>query len=326
MSSVTMKPAVHPFQTDDPRLREVHEKVIAAQALEIEDVTSLYASKDILAIGWLANYARERKHGAATLCTVDTITHLPNTASLPVLAQVESLGSDPAEFLVVGSDFDRICRAVETLKKNRPGLKVSAGTVEELAVAQLDEMIRKLREVGVDSLVGSGAEIFLPSVRKTVWRNASTADRRTEARRLATAAGLAVPLYLVQRPATAQQQALELLSFRNQSAKDFAAISFDPDATTSVSLAATTGMQEMKQIAIARLTLDHAPHIRAYWEMLGGKLVQIALRFGASHLDGTALDAAVDQKQRARELAREVQVAGREPHEAPAMRRVVIHA
>src|SRR6476620_3455850 len=54
---------LHPFQTDDARLRPIHDKVMAKERLSHEDGLALYASGDILAIGWLANYVRERMHG-----------------------------------------------------------------------------------------------------------------------------------------------------------------------------------------------------------------------------------------------------------------------
>ena len=123
-----------------------------------------------------------------------------------------------------------------------------------------------------------------------------------------------------------EQQAKELLTFRDSDGESFAAVSFDPDASTSLNVPVTTGMQEMKQIAIARLALDPAAHIRTYWEMLGSKLVQIALRFGASALDGTPLDATEDLEARCSELAREIKVAGREPQQVRIRRKLVVLA
>jgi len=312
-----MKPAVHPFQTDDPRLHAIHEKVLAGQQLKLGDVTALFASKDILAIGWLANYVRERMHGNATQFRVDTIEAAQ--ATQPVVGE-----ADGSEFLVLGGDVDRVCKAVTSLKKNRADVSISALTVEQLAGSGAKEAISKLRDAGVSSLLGGGAEVFLPALRKALWQSVSTAEHRAEVRALAAAAELKVPAYVIQRPGSPEEQAKELLSFREVQADAFASISFDPDASTSPNLVVTTGMQEMKQIAIARLALTQIPQIRAYWHMLGGKLVQIALRFGASYLDGTSLEPSVTQAERAKELAREIQVAGREPHEIASSRRVVL--
>ncbi|WP_041855388.1 hypothetical protein [Candidatus Korobacter versatilis] len=310
-----MKPAVHPFRTDDPRLQTIHEKVLAGKELDLNDVTVLFASKDILAIGWLANYMREQMHGHATQYGVDTMAFANGAES-----------GEAAEFVVLGSDVDRVGAAVANLRKHSASAVVSAMTVEQIAGNSAKGTLQKLRDAGVSSLLGSGAELFLPAVRKVIWNTTNTAEQRAEARSLAAEARIQVPAYVVQRTASPEQQARELLSFRNVQAKAFSSISFDPDATTDLNLVMTTGMQEMKQIAIARLALGHIPHVRAYLQMLGGKLAQIALRFGASSLDGTLLDASEPQAARAAELAREITVAGREPHELSTVRRLIVTA
>ncbi len=313
MSSVSTKSLAHPFQTDDPRLRPVYEKVLARELLDLADVTALYASKDILALGWLANYAREQMHGNTTRFVVHEFT--------------DANESDAAQAVMLESDLGPLCRAIEGHKKKNPQVRIAALSVEEIAGGKLSaqETCRSLRQAGADSLIGGGAELFLPAIRRRLWHHSGDAGRRADVRQAALAAGLDVPLYLVQRDVAPEQQAEELLSFRQMPQTDsFAAVSFAPDANTSLHLATTTGMQEMKQIAVARLALAHVAHIRAYWQMLGGKLLQIALRFGAGELDGTPLDPAVNLEARRRELAREIQVAGREPQEMAAIRKYVV--
>ena len=306
-----MKSTLHPFQTDDPQLRPVHEKVLAEQALEVAEITALYASKDILAIGWLANFVRERMHGNATRFAVNTISN----------------EGDAGEVLVVANGLDATLRVVERARKANPQATISAFTVEELAaLANPEEIAQQVRNAGADSLLGDGAEIFLPELRRRIWHHAPSFGKRSEARKAAIAAGLKTPFYIVQRGSSPAEQAQELLTFRERKAESFAAVSFDPDATTSATLNATTGMQEMKHIAIARLALPNMTHIRAYWQMLGGKLIQIALRFGASELDGTSLEGTIDPESRSRELAREISVAGREPKAIAPVRKIVVNA
>jgi aminodeoxyfutalosine synthase len=301
--------STHPFQTDDPRLHAIHEKVIANHSLDAADVAALYASKDILAIGWLANYARERKHGNITRFAVHEIAE-----------------SNPDEYVVLGEDLGRVVSTIESLKRNAPNARVSAFTIDEISThADAKEMISNLRQAGCDGLIGSGAEVFLPALRKRLWHHAGDAEQRALARELTLTAGLQVPLYIVQREASPEAQAAELISSRAHPAETFAALSFDPDATTNLNHPVTTGMQEMKQIAIARLALDNVEHIRAYGQMLGSKLLQIALRFGASDLDGTQLDGG-NLGERKKELEREIRVAGREAQLSPSKRKAVIHS
>jgi aminodeoxyfutalosine synthase len=62
---------LHPFQTDDPRLRPIHNKVQAGERLDGEDALALYGTGDILAVGWMANSVRERMHGDKTYFNVN---------------------------------------------------------------------------------------------------------------------------------------------------------------------------------------------------------------------------------------------------------------
>lgn len=339
MPSATIRTS-HPFQTDDRRLRVIHDKVVANLQIDHEDTVALYDSKDILALGWLANHARERMHGATTRYRVDelAISQAAQSAGCPhcgrvraetdVLAQVEQVGSDAAEFVLLGGDLDRLWRAIEILKKHWPTVRVTALTVEEIAAQEegAGKIIANLREAGADGLIGSGAEVFLPAMRHRLWHHTGTVEQRADVRRAASEAGLTVPHYVVQRNATGAQQAAELLGFRDAAPQTFSALSFDADASTNLNMAVTTGMQEMKQIAVERLVLGNVAEIRAYAQMLGSKLVQIALRFGASELDGTVLDSEESLDARKREFAREITVAGTEPQEVPTARRVVLVA
>src|SRR5690348_384547 len=94
----------------------------------------------------------------------------------------------------------------------------------------------------------------------------------------------------------------------------------------------TTGMLDIKQIAIGRLVLDNFSHIKAYWQMLAPKIAQISLRFGADDLDGTVIEekiyhdagATTPQGMRRQELVRLIREAGREPVERNTLYRPVV--
>ena len=306
-----MKSTLHPFQTDDARLRAVHEKVASGAVLAQADVAALYVSKDILAIGWLANFVRERMHGNATNCVVNTVL-------------TEAAAANSPDVVIVDGSADSLQR-ISRARQEFPQAGISSQTVEELAVeSDPSAAARQQREAGATSLIGDGAEIFMPSVRQRLWRASTPWQRRAEAREATMRAGLRVPLYVVDRGSSVEEQAAELLSLTKYKCDSFATLTFDPSATTSVSIPVTTGMQEMKQVAIARLALPQVQHIRVYWQMLGAKLAQIALRFGASEVDGTALDPNVNPEFRRRELMREVAAAGREPKEIPGVRKLVL--
>jgi aminodeoxyfutalosine synthase len=108
-------------------------------------------------------------------------------------------------------------------------------------------------------------------------------------------------------------------------------LAFHPDNTPLQHLPRTTGMLDIKQIAVARLMLDNFPHIKAYWQMLTPKIAQIALRFGADDIDGTVVEekiyhdagATTPQGLRRQDLIRLIKEAGREPVERDTMYRPV---
>jgi aminodeoxyfutalosine synthase len=70
----------------------------------------------------------------------------------------------------------------------------------------------------------------------------------------------------------------------------FIPLAFHPENTPLDHLPVTTGLTDIRQIAVSRLLLDNFPHIKAYWQMLTPKIAQIALRFGADDLDGTVIE------------------------------------
>jgi aminodeoxyfutalosine synthase len=103
----------------------------------------------------------------------------------------------------------------------------------------------------------------------------------------------------------------------------FIPLAFHPQNTALAHLPKTTGFDDLKQIAIARLMLDNIPHIKAYWIMMTPGVAQIAQRFGANDIDGTVVEekiyhdagATTAQHLRRRDLLRLIREAGREPVE-----------
>jgi aminodeoxyfutalosine synthase len=112
----------------------------------------------------------------------------------------------------------------------------------------------------------------------------------------------------------------------------FIPLAFHPENTALAHLPKTTGMLDIRQIAVSRLVLDNFPHIKAYWQMLSPKIAQIALRFGADDLDGTVIEekiyhdagATTPQGMRRQDLVRLIEEAGREAIERDTLYRPVI--
>lgn len=362
----------HSFQTDDPKLRPIHEKVGARERLDFDDAVSLYRSADILAIGWLANSVRERLHGDKTYFNVNRHINPTNVcvAACRLCAFGRKKGDDGAytmaleeafetaasgyteavtEFHIVGGlhpdlPFQYFLDLVSGLKQRFPQVHLKAFTMVEVAYlakrAKLSilETLQQLKAAGVDSLPGGGAEIFADRVRHIICDHKIDGDQWLYTARLAHQVGLrsnATMLYgHVENDEDRADHLFKLRALQDETGgfQTFIPLAFHPDNTPLHHLPKTTGMLDIKQIAVSRLILDNFPHIKAYWQMMTSKIAQIALRFGADDIDGTVIEekiyhdagATTPQGMRRQDLVRLIREAGREPIERDTLYRPVI--
>src|ERR1700723_1312686 len=189
----------HPFQTDDSRLHPIKDKVLAGERLNEADGLALYGSGDILAVGWLANWVRERMHGdkayfnvnrhinptnvcvaACRLCAFGRKKDAPGayTMALEEAFQTAASGYTEAlpEFHIVRGlhpdfRFQYFLDLVSGLKERFPQARMKAFTIVRVAYLArrskltIRETLEKMKQAGVDSLPGGGAEIFSDRVR-----------------------------------------------------------------------------------------------------------------------------------------------------------------
>ena len=361
----------HAFTTDDPRLRPVAEKVLAQQRLEAADGLALYASSDILAVGWLANHVRERMHGdktyfnvnrhinptnvcvaACRLCAFGRKKDAPRayTMALEEAFQTAGAGYSDAvtEFHIVGGlhpdlPFQYFLDLISGLKQRFPAVHVKAFTMVEVAflakIAKLSirDTLLRLKEAGVDSLPGGGAEIFTDRVRHIICDHKIDGQQWIDTARLAHQIGLksnATMLYgHIENDEDRVDHLLKLRALQQETGgfQTFIPLAFHPANTPLQHLMTTTGFADIKSIAVSRLVLDNFPHIKAYWQMMTPKIAQIAQRFGADDLDGTVIEekiyhdagATTPQGLRRQELIRLIREAGREPVERDTLYRAV---
>ena len=361
----------HPFQTDDARLHRIAEKILACQRLGAADALTLYRTSDILAVGWLANQVGERMHGDTTyfnvnrhinptnvcvaacrLCAFGRKKETPGayTMALEEAFQTAASGYNEAvtEFHIVGGlhpdlPFQYFLDLISGLKQRFPRVHLKAFTMVEVAYlakrAKLStlETLRQLKAAGVDSLPGGGAEIFAERVRHIICDHKIDGDEWLETARLAHQIGLksnATMLYgHVENDEDRVDHLLRLRTLQDETGgfQTFIPLAFHPDNTPLEHLPKTTGIMDIRQIAVSRLVLDNFAHIKAYWQMLTPKIAQIALRFGADDLDGTVIEekiyhdagATTPQGLRRQELMRLIREAGREPFERDTLYRPV---
>jgi aminodeoxyfutalosine synthase len=347
----------------DQRLKPIAAKVLRGERLSQEDGVTLYRSPDLLAVGWLANHVREKRHGNVTYFNVNR--HINPTNVCVAHCKLCAFGRDPnapgaytfaleeiyqraeqgvregaTEFHMVGGlhpdlPFEYFLDMIRGLKQRCPTVHLKAFTMVEvgyfarIAKLSIKETLQKMKDAGVDSLPGGGAEIFHPRVRKLICDHKVSGQMWLSIARQAHELGLhsnATMLY--GHVETAEERVDHLLKLRELQDQThgfvtFIPLAFHPDNTALAHIPKPTGYDDLRNIAVSRLLLDNFAHIKAYWIMLSPVIAQIALRFGANDLDGTVVEekiyhdaGAVTSEFTSRaDLERLIRAAGRVPVE-----------
>ena len=361
----------HAFATDDPTLEPLAGKVLRGERLSFEDGVTLYRSPDILAVGWLANYVREKLHGDRTYFNVNRHINPTNvcvascrlcafgrkkgdagtyTMALEEAWATAATGYSEAvtEFHIVGGlhpdlPFEYFLDLVTGLKQRFPLVHIKAFTMVEIAFLAkrakltIRETIERMIAAGVDSMPGGGAEIFADRVRHIICDHKIDGSEWLETAELAHSLGLKSNATMLYGHVENEEDRIDHMvrlrdvQDRTHGFQTFIPLAFHPDHTALEHLPRTTGLTDIRQIAIGRLMLDNFPHIKSYWQMVSAKMAQIALRFGADDIDGTVIEekiyhdagATTPQGMRREELMRLIRAAGREPFERDTMYRAV---
>jgi aminodeoxyfutalosine synthase len=355
----------------DSRLKPIAGKVLGGERLGTDDGITLYRSPDLLAVGWLANYVREKRHGNVTYFNVNR--HINPTNVCVAHCRLCAFGRDPnapgaytfaleeiyqraeqgvregaTEFHIVGGlhpdlTFDHYLELIRGLKQRCPAVHVKAFTMVEvhyfarIAKLSIEETLRKMKEAGVDSCPGGGAEIFHPRVRKIICDHKTSGQMWLSTAKKAHEAGLhsnATMLY--GHVETEEERVDHLVKLRELQDQThgfvaFIPLAFHPDNTALSHIPKPTGYADLRNIAVSRLLLDNFDHIKAYWIMLTPSIAQIALRFGANDLDGTVVEEKIYHDAGARtseftpraELERLIRAAGRVPVERDTLYRPI---
>jgi aminodeoxyfutalosine synthase len=359
----------------DPRLLPIAEKVLEGRRLSFEDGLLLYQTKDLPTLMRLANLVRERKHGHKTYfvhsirvsqtnicyvgCTfcafqrrfgeegawdwdVEEVVAWVRARYQPGLTEIHlTAGHHPKR------PFSYYLDLVRALKESFPGVQVKAWTAAEIhhfsKIARLPyrEVLKALKEAGLDAMPGGGAEIFAERVRRRIARAKVSAEGWLEIHRTAHELGIptnATMLYghietLEER--LDHMERLRRLQDETGGFMSFIPLAFQPDGNQLARELGkrefTTGLDDLRNLAVARLYLDNFPHIKGYWATLTPELAQVSLDWGVTDIDGTLIEERIvhmagsptPQGLTKRELARIILMAGRIPVERDALYREV---
>jgi aminodeoxyfutalosine synthase len=314
----------------DARLEPIAQKVLAGERLTAEDGLALFRSHDLLSVGWLANHVREQRHG--DICYFNVNRHINPTNICVAHCKLCAFGRSPdahgayamsfdeifargaqgvaegaTEFHIVGGlhpdlPFDYYLDLIRGLKQRFPHVHLKAFTMVEvhyyarIAKLSIHDTLVKMKEAGVDSLPGGGAEIFHPRVRRIICDHKVSGTMWLSIARQAHEIGLhSNATMLFGHVETLEERVDHLVRLREAQDKSrgfvtFIPLEFHPANTALAHIPKPTGFDALKTIAVSRLMLDNFDHVKAYWIMLTPRIAQIALRFGADDIDGTVVE------------------------------------
>ena len=308
---------------------QIREKVLSNQRLSREDGIALFTSHDLLFLGRLASHAASRKNAdrvyfvqnmhinptnlCVNRCKFCAFSRSKGEAGAyemsieDIVNKARNAGPGVREFHIVSGlhpdlPFSWYLDMLRALKKESPHIHIKAFTAVEidylakLSGLGLKDTLLALREEGLGSLPGGGAEIFNPAVRTSLCAEKISGDRWLEIMEIAHGIGLksnATMLY--GHIETVEDRVDHLIRLRELQDRTggfqaFIPLSFHSQNTEIKKSSYTTGFDDLKTLAISRLLLDNFDHIKAYWVMLGEKITQVSLSFGVDDIDGTVVE------------------------------------
>ena len=310
-------------------INSIKEKVITARRLTRREGIELYKSNDLLSLGRMATHVAQRKNdnrgyfvqnmhinptnicvNRCKFCAFSRSKGEPGAYEMSIddiLNKARSAGKGVRELHIVSGlhpdlPFTWYLDMLSTLKQSFPRLHLKAFTAVEidylakLSGLGLVETLKRLRDAGLGSLPGGGAEIFNTAVRNTLCAEKISGDRWLEVIETAHRIGLKSNATMLYGHIETYEHRIDHLirlrelQDRTGGFQAFIPLSFHSQNTEIKKAAYTTGFDDLKTLAISRLMLDNFDHIKAYWVMLGEKIAQVSLNFGVDDLDGTVVE------------------------------------
>jgi aminodeoxyfutalosine synthase len=318
------------FNFEDANLKILEEKVRSEERLSFDDGVTLWNSFDLLGVGYLANIVRERMHendtyfihnrhinhtnicvNSCQFCAFGVKEDNPTayTKSLDeIFSDAEKYKSGHvSEFHIVGGlhpdlPFQYYLDMISGLKERFPEVHIQAFTAVELeylatiAKISLRDTLVELRDAGLGSIPGGGAEIFAKRVRKKICSEKTNAQDWLDVHEAVHSVGMksnATMLY--GHVENADDRTDHLIQLRELQDKTngfltFIPLAFHPENTNLSFLNGTTGQLDLRALAVSRLMLDNFAHVKAFWIMITPQIAQMSLSFGTNDMDGTVVE------------------------------------
>ena len=311
-------------------LADIYEKVMEGKRLSFAEGVRLWESDDLTAIGALANLVREARNGNRTYYVRNQHINYTNVCNKAcrfcsfyaqkggpapytmtmddVRAKLERTRHIPVTeiHMVAGIHpklpYSYYLELLDTVKATRPEAHIKAFTmvellqIQQLAGKPMEEVLLELKAHGLSSLPGGGAEILTDRVHDILFPKKETAREWLETAKTAHRVGLPTnATMLYGHIETIEERVIHMMKLREAQDETggfltFIPLAFSSKGTKLADLPPTTGILDLKAIAIGRLMLDNFPHIKAFWMMITPAIAQAAQWYGADDVDGTIVE------------------------------------
>jgi aminodeoxyfutalosine synthase len=308
----------------DGNLAPIWERILKGERLSMQDGQTMFATTDLLSLGKMAHYAQRRRSGDAVyyvlnqkieptnicvlsckFCDFATKAGRPDAYEMTIHEILHKLNGDIHEVHITGGlhpewEWEYYLEMLRAIRKAYPEIDVKAFTAVEIDFfhkkfkLSIEDVLSQLKEAGLRTLPGGGAEVFSERVRRLLFNQKIGAKAWLQIHETAHTLGIPTnATILYGHIETIEERLDHLIKLREAQDKtngflSFVPLAFQPgDTGIKPRNQFTSAVDDLKMIAVSRLMLDNIPHIKAYWVMLTEEVASVALNFGSDDMDGT---------------------------------------
>ena len=310
------------LKTTDKQLYKISEKLVSRQRLSFEDGIYLFESEDFNSIGKMANYVKQQISGdkvffvlnrhinptnicvlSCNFCDFAKKVGDPDAYEMTADEILGKINNEIREVHIVGGHhpswpFEYYENIVKQIHSKHPNIQIKGFTASEIDYfwrrwkIDPEESLSRLKEAGLSSMPGGGAEVFSPRIHKMLLRGKANSSRWLEIHRTAHMMGIkSNSTILYGHLETFEERVDHFIQLRELQDETKGFLAFIPlqyqIGDTKLRTNKISPIEDLKMIATSRLMLDNIPHIKSYWVTIGEATASVGLNFGADDLDGT---------------------------------------
>lgn len=312
---------------------KIAERVLNLEPLDFDSALKLYQEGDLFFLGELARRVKEKIHGKKYYYTINRHINYTNICAidckfcgyhkrpgeeggytLEIDEILKKLKETPQlrEVHIVGGlnpklPYEYYVELIRRIREKFPKIHIRAYTCVEIdwlsriSGKSVEEVLRELKETGLNSIPGGGAEVFSERIRAELYPAKISSERWIEIAKTAHKLGIPTNATLLFGHIETDEELIEHL-FRLREIQEetkgfycFIPLAFIPENNELSYLPGPSAYKILKVVAISRIILNNFPHIKAYWVFLGVKLAQVALLWGADHFHGTVIEEKISE-------------------------------